>query len=139
MPSAKPLMAWSSSYELGIQELDDQHAEIAGVLNRLHAAYQARKDPATLLSLLHRLIASVRVHFHTEEAIMGEHGYVEQDLHKAEHDFLVAHVLELHDEFAAGKTGMTDSVMEYLKDWLRNHMLVADRRLGHWLKERGLE
>jgi hemerythrin len=139
MPSTQPLISWSSHYETGIREIDDQHAEIAGILNRLHAAFAEGRDRATLRPLLHQLIASVRVHFHTEEAIMAEHHYEGEELHRAEHEFLLAHVLEFHGDFEAGRTEMTESVMDYLKDWLRNHMIVADRRLGRWLRERGLD
>jgi len=80
------------------------------------------------------LIESVHAHFTDEEALMQEKGYPDFDLHKAEHDFLLAQVLNFREEFAADKVGFSESMMDYLRDWLRDHILISDRRMARFLK-----
>jgi hemerythrin len=68
---------------------------------------------------------------------MREKAYPDVDLHKAEHDFLLAQVAHFREEYAAEKVDLSESMMDYLRDWLRDHILISDRRMSRFLKGEG--
>ena len=43
-------------------------------------------------------------------------------------------MLNFREEFAADKVGFSESMMDYLRDWLRDHILISDRRMARFLK-----
>jgi len=46
-------------------------------------------------------------------------------------------VHQLRERFQAGKATMTVEVMEFLRDWLRDHIAVSDRRYAAILRKQG--
>jgi len=130
-------MRWLDLYATGIGKIDRQHETLTDLLNALNEAHRAGKPKDVLLFRLEQLIEAVHEHFTDEEALMRERGYPDADLHKAEHDFLLAQVLHFREEFAADKAGLSESMMDYLRDWLRDHILISDRRMARFLKGEG--
>jgi len=130
-------MRWLDLYATGIPKIDRQHETLTDLLNALNEAHRAGKPRDVLLFRLEQLIEAVHEHFADEEALMREQGYPDVDLHKAEHDFLLAQVLHFREEFAADKVGLSESMMDYLRDWLRDHILISDRRMARFLKGEG--
>ena len=124
------LMRWLDLYTTGIPSIDRQHEHLTDQLNGLNEAHRAGKGHEVILFRLDQLIEAVLEHFTAEEALMREKSYPDFDLHKAEHDFLSAQVGQFRQEFAAGTTDLSDSMMDYLRDWLRDHILVSDRRMS---------
>jgi hemerythrin len=46
-------------------------------------------------------------------------------------------VLSFREEFSSEKIGFSESMMDYLRDWLRDHILISDRRMARFLKGEG--
>ena len=136
MTTTARLFRWGAYYETGVEEVDRQHQEVAGLLNDLYEAWLRDAPRKELRDRLGALIIAVTVHFDTEERIMAEHGYPDLELHRSEHNFLANHVTGFHQELEVGTAEFSESMMGYLKDWLRNHILVSDKRLGAYLAAR---
>jgi len=51
----------------------------------------------------------------------------------------VAKVSEFKDGFEKGKLGLSISVMDFLSDWLRNHIKGVDKKYGPFFNEKGLK
>jgi hemerythrin len=128
------LLRWGDHYSLGISEIDQQHRGLIQLLNRLDAEFRAGAPPVVLSVTLRHVVAETEAHFRTEEELMTDHAYPELDSHKAEHDILIKQVKEFAADFDAGRSELTESMLMYLKDWLRNHLLIADKRLGRFLR-----
>lgn len=126
-------MRWGSHYATGVAKIDQEHELLVLLLNRLNGAFMAEEPEEQLQALLATFIDTTRAHFHTEEQLMEEAAYPERDLHAAEHEFLLSHAAQFQSEYFAGHDHLSESVLDYLKDWLRNHIVVADRRLGRFL------
>jgi len=134
MGTSARLMRWLDLYATGIEKLDRQHESLTDLLNALNEAYRADKPRDVLLFRLDQLLEATHAHFTDEEALMRERGYADVDLHKAEHDFLLSQVAHFREEYAAEKTALSESMMDYLRDWLRDHILISDRRMARFLK-----
>ncbi len=128
------LMRWMDLYATGIEKIDRQHETLTDLLNALNEAFRGGRPNEVLLFRLDQLIELTHEHFTDEEALMRRKEYPDIDLHKAEHDFLLAQVAHFREEFAASKAELSDSMMDYLRDWLRDHILISDRRMARFIK-----
>src|ERR1035437_4891444 len=128
------LMRWLDLYSTGIEKLDRQHENLMDLLNCLNEAWRAGKDHEVLLFRLDQLLDAVGAHFRDEETLMGDNEYPDIDLHRAEHDFLLVQVLQFRTQFAAKEVDLCESMLDFLRDWLRDHILISDRRLGRFLR-----
>ncbi len=66
-------------------------------------------------------------HFADEENFMAKYKYPDLPAHKAEHNAFVQKVFELQSEYRAGKSTLTFATMDFLKNWLTNHILKVDK------------
>jgi hemerythrin len=132
------LMAWNSTLSVKIKQFDDQHKKLVDMVNELHDAMKEGKGSAVLGKILNGLISYTASHFSEEERIMSQHSFPGLALHKAEHDKLVKHVLELQEKFKAGKAILTSDVMNFLKDWLVKHIQGDDKKYGEYLSAKGI-
>lgn len=133
----KPLLTWSDALSVICEEIDRQHRKLIDIANRLNHALRAGSGNAICERILDELFKYTATHFAFEEKLMADHHYVHRDAHIAAHRKLI-------DELSAFKgrhdTGEAISIelMNFIRDWLLNHILKVDRTLGHDLAVRGL-
>lgn len=134
-----PLMEWDESFSVNVVEIDGQHKVLVGMLNDLHDAMRQGKGKEILADVLRKLTAYAGYHFATEEKYMTQYGYPGYQLHKREHEKFVEKVKKFQDDFNAGKVLLTNEVMNFLKDWLVNHIKGTDKKMGLFLNEKGVK
>ncbi|MBI2568602.1 MAG: hemerythrin family protein [Candidatus Schekmanbacteria bacterium] len=133
-----PFLNWSSKLSVGVELIDTQHKKLIDLINTLHDAMMARKGRDVLGQVLTDLIDYTKAHFSAEEKLMGAHAYPASADHFAKHKDLVNQVVALQKRFAGGDLTLTLDVMTFLKDWLNNHILGTDFKLGEYLKTKGI-
>jgi methyl-accepting chemotaxis protein/hemerythrin len=109
------------------------------MVNELHDAMQRKQSKEAIGSILGRLIEYTASHFGAEEEAFRRSGYSEEARHKQHHAELVGQVLELQRKFSAGETLLTQSVIEFLQDWLINHIKGVDKKYGPHLTASGIQ
>jgi hemerythrin len=134
-----PLLTWSDSLSVGVQDIDVQHKRLVELINQLHDAMGQGKGRAVLGKTLDGLIDYTRTHFAMEERLMATQAYPGAVRHKAEHDALTKQVLDLQSKFLIGQATVTLEVMKFLKDWLSNHILTLDKQFGAYLNSKGVK
>jgi len=76
-------------------------------------------------------------HFHAEEKLMEQAGYDKLDEHKRIHEKLVNEVLDFQRQFKSGNATVSLDLMNFLSDWLINHIKGVDRKYVPLLKQKG--
>lgn len=132
------LIEWSDALVLGIRTIDEQHQELVAIINRLNEAMLARQSREVLGSVFDRLLQYVQFHFEEEELLFKKLGYSDGPGHVAHHEELRARVIDLHRDFRAGNDAISMELMGFLRDWLRNHILVIDKKYVPFLQEKGI-
>lgn len=132
------LMNWTDSLSVNIREIDDQHKKLVGMLNELHDAMKAGQGAKVTGSVLTELIKYVGTHFATEEKYFKQYAYPDSAKHKAEHDDLTKKALDLQKQFQDGKPVLTVELLNFLKNWLTNHIMGTDKKYGPYLNSKGL-
>ena len=135
-----PLMVWNEKMSVDIASVDEQHKTLLEMLNDLFDGVQEGKAQETLATVLDGLIAYTTAHFQFEEEHFVQTGYPDTAAHKAEHDALTKQVLEIQARFKDGATGtLSLEVLNFLKNWLLNHIQVSDKAYSPHLIASGVK
>ncbi len=137
--AAKPeLMPWKNEYSVNIKHIDDQHKGLVRLVNELHVAMLSGHGKDVLSGILSQLVSYTRTHFMTEEIMLQAQGYPELAGHKVEHERLTAKVLQFQKEFVAGKAMLSMGILDFLKDWLKNHIMGSDKKYSPFINSKGV-
>ena len=135
----KDLFQWSDSFSIGLQEVDEQHKVLVGLLNELHEAIVKRHGSQAARDVLNRLAEYTRTHFTVEESLMRLLNYPEFQQHKQMHEDLLHQVIELQHKLDTGQAAITFELLHFLKVWLTKHINESDKRFGAFAVAKGLE
>ncbi|MBI5605035.1 MAG: hemerythrin family protein [Deltaproteobacteria bacterium] len=115
------------------------HQKLVGIINDLNDAMRQGKGKDILGKIVNGLVSYAGTHFATEEKYFDKFRYPEADTHKQEHSDFVKKVSEFKDGFGKGKIGLSITVMNFLSDWLQNHIKSVDKKYGPFFNEKGLK
>lgn len=135
----KNLIDWTDDLSVGIEEIDEQHKILVGLLNRLYQAIITRTDNSVMNEILHELTEYTVVHFAVEESLMRIFDYPDYEEHKHHHQELTQQVFELKNKVKSGKTSVSMEVLNFLRHWLTNHIQMEDKRYSPFFLSRGLK
>lgn len=126
-------VTWSESLRVDGGEIDEQHKQLVGMINELHDAMGAGRGTAILGDIVAGLINYTRIHFAAEERHFGATGYPDATAHKAQHAQFVATVDDFKRGFDEGRVMLSLDVMDFLSEWLIEHISVSDRAYAPYL------
>ncbi|MBN8218673.1 MAG: bacteriohemerythrin [Spirochaetes bacterium] len=136
--SKDELIAWSDRLSIGLETIDEQHRTLIGHINKLHRAMVQREGKAATEAVLSGLIDYTANHFKFEENLFEQFGYPERAGHGAKHAKLVGEVLEYAKRYDAGEVSVNVEILQFLKNWLTEHILGTDKQYAPFLREHGV-
>jgi hemerythrin-like metal-binding protein len=131
------LISWSNMLSTGIAEQDTQHKKLIDLINQLNDAMQAGHSADVLGKVLSELVNYTVFHFGYEEKLMAQYKYEDTPAHKLEHAKFVQTAGDLKKKFDAGNAVISVEIMNFLRDWLTNHIMKTDKKLGQALLKLG--
>jgi hemerythrin-like metal-binding protein len=123
---------------VGVQTIDNQHNVLFGIINELHAAMMKGQAQSLTGQLLKKLAEYTRTHFTDEEAKMASTRYPGLAEHRIKHNELLKQVGDYTVRFEKGEITLNMHLLNFLRDWLVNHIQKVDREYGPWMNERGV-
>ena len=132
------LIQWSEALSVDVEEIDEQHYTIIKRINEIYDSMNRGKGQAVLGNILECLTEYTVDHFNTEEKYFERFGYPEAEAHREEHTRFVERVTAFEAEFKAGKIGLSSEILNFLKDWLTDHIQGSDKKYGPFFNENGL-
>ena len=132
------LITWSDDLSVKVSQIDEQHRKLVDLINELHGAMKERKANEVLGGVIEDLVNYALEHFRTEEKYFDEFGYLKATQHKKEHKDFAAKVAAFKSDFDNGKMMLSMEIMEFLKDWLLNHIKKTDMEYSGFFIEKGL-
>ena len=127
------LMPWSAKFQTRLEEVDIQHRELVRLVNLLHKAMRLQKGSAEVGAVLNELAQYTVSHFKHEEELFKKYDYPDYDAHKKIHEELVGRVTDFQEAFKAGKATVSMDLMDFLKNWLNDHILKTDMAYAPYL------
>jgi len=133
------LITWSDSMSVGVSRIDKEHQGLIGLINLLHSEMLAGKSKEALVVVLDKLVAYTKVHFAAEEALFRTLNYPAMVTHVKEHTALTQKAVQLQSDLKAGKTMISAPVLDFLRDWLTNHILKQDMGYKLFFASKGVK
>lgn len=132
------LIVFDNSIRLGLREIDKQHERLVSLINQLHKNMKLKLGNKKAADILNELVEYTVTHFGYEEKIMKEYKYEDSAEHTRKHAELIAKVGDFQKQFNQGSAMLTMDLMDFLKDWLVNHIKGTDRKYAPFFKSKGL-
>jgi hemerythrin-like metal-binding protein len=132
------LLNWNSSYSVGVKTLDSQHTTLFAILNDLHSAMMKGEAHTMTGPLLRKLVEYTRTHFSAEEKMLADSQYPGLANHRLLHRNLMKQVEDYSSRFERGEITLNLHLLNFLRDWLTNHIQKVDHEYGPWLNEHGM-
>jgi hemerythrin len=129
---------WNSALDVGIGDFNDQHKELCALLNKLFDAMHQGKGREVIGAVLSGLGDYTVYHFSAEEKRFAEFAYPNAAAHKAEHDDFVRRVDELRRKYDAGSFTVTVEALDFIKKWISDHIMKADKAYAAFFQSKGL-
>ncbi len=134
-------LTWRDEFATGVAEIDEQHRILVDTLREADEILRADSSQATLDKITRDLLSYALYHFDTEERLMREYHYAEcadgdAERHLEQHRAFSARVVAVRENLKAGILIPREDLLAFLSDWLVNHILNTDRRLGAHILER---
>jgi len=136
---ADDFVVWEDRFNVGIVMIDEQHRRLVDFTNALFDGCRQGKEGANeaFRKVLRDVVAYVKVHFSSEEQLMQEMGWDGFAAHKKQHEEFVRRVLEDVANFEGGQNFVPNLFVRFLRDWLLEHIAVADHEFSGWDIPRG--
>ncbi|MCW8880078.1 MAG: bacteriohemerythrin [Kangiellaceae bacterium] len=134
-----PMMEWSHEYSVGIPSIDNQHKRLIELINQLNQAMAEGESASIVADILKGLTDYTRYHFSYEEDLFNQHNYPQTEQHLKEHASLIDRVEQFHYEFAQDPGGSISlELMQFLTNWLVDHIQGSDREYAGFLLKKGV-
>lgn len=129
------VVQWSESMSVGNQHIDEQHMILIDTINQLASA-ERQNDRALIAMIIDELVSYAAFHFQYEEKLLETSEYPELQQHRGIHQGFVNWVTEVREEFIyQRRTQFGGKIMEFLRDWLREHILGEDMRYRPYMSK----
>lgn len=121
------LIEWKPFYSVGVPLFDAQHKRLFQLMNQLHEAMAKGQAKDHLTAIVTELSNYTKTHFAEEESALEKAGYRDLAAHKTLHRKFEAKVDAFRNDIRQGTLGISIQVMDFLNDWLANHIMKIDK------------
>lgn len=132
---------WDARMSVGVQEIDEQHAELTEIINMLYYAYMDGREESVLAELINKINAYAQLHFATERKYMAP--YISEisnyEEHMRQHREFFTDCVSFLLEYLEKGTGITPELLDYLTDWWFKHINGTDKIMGSVLRANGVQ
>ena len=132
-------LEWKSEYSVGIASIDVQHRKLIELINSLQTAVDYSTGEVFERKALDELVDYTKTHFKFEEDMMEQNGYPDFESHRESHVRMIAKVDEVIEAYRQDQDAAMQQALDFLKDWLINHINGTDKQYSSFLIEKGVK
>jgi len=129
---------WSPSFSVGIETFDNHHKKLIEIINRLYKNMEEGLAASIMQKTLGELIDYTDYHFSAEEKVFETFSYPGLKVHREQHRALLATARELQKDLLSGRAVLSDEVLDFLQDWVMNHILRTDSEYSSFFEKKNL-
>ena len=132
-------LIWEDKYSVGVVEIDNQHKRMFAVINELLDAINTNTAPEHLGHIIESLVQYKIFHFETEEKYFREFKYEEAESYTAKHHEFNNKLTALKEKYPEYTVEFAFELVDFLEDWLIDHLMVVDQKYKKCFNEHGLK
>ena len=121
---------WNDALSVGVEEIDKQHKKLIEILNLLYDSIQEGKEKLVIEKIIKELLDYTKYHFTSEENYFKKLQYHDVQKHIEAHKRFIRDINKFQNDYMEKKEIISSEILEYLKDWLINHIMIDDQSYG---------
>lgn len=129
---------WTDEYSLGINVIDEQHKHFFEIVNNIYDMLESTGDNRQdLIDVIDELAQYAYFHLATEEKYFNQFAYSDIANHMRYHAIFRQKSEEYTDRVKSENEDLpqlAQEVTDFSKNWLSNHILVADKLYAPFFK-----
>lgn len=129
---------WDQSYSVQVQRLDAEHQQLFAIINQLYDGMKAGRGSQVMQDVLQKLLCYTEQHFSGEETLLRQANYADLVAHMAKHREFTARIRDFSTQYASGAVALSVEILDYLKNWLSQHIMATDQRYSSTLNAFGI-
>ena len=129
---------WDESYDVKVERFNDQHKHLFQIVKDLYAAMENKDDRLALAQIINNLIRYSREHFTEEEVALLNTQYPTYEKHRKQHKAFIDKIEQFAADYNSGQHLLHFDILLFLKNWVLQHILVADKAFGEHLNSNGI-
>lgn len=130
------IIQWQDSYKIGHDTIDNQHRKLVNMIAALQRSLIDGRSGDVLSQTLRELVDYTQYHFRDEEKAMLELGHQGIDYHKFLHRQFLDQLVQILSDLKQGKPFTTQDLITFLTNWLTEHIVAEDGKIGHTIRHR---
>ena len=123
------LLEWRDEFSVGVEEVDHEHRELVGLINKLHDDMSEGAGREEIMAALGEIYAQISAHFALEEKFMRESRYMAYAEHKEDHEILLDDLRDIMDQVEESGRYSHERLANDLEYWFSEHFRTHDSRL----------
>lgn len=127
---------WTPAIAVNVETFDGHHKKLFALINRLYTAMQEGQSKQALAGIFDDLLDYTGYHFGAEIRTMEHFGYPMCLQHRTEHKKLVEQAVALRKQLDQDKPMIAVEVMEFLRDWVTNHIKACDKLYSEFFRDK---
>lgn len=133
-------LIWEDRFSVGVQELDDQHKHLFATINELLEVLTQKGQEGRMAEILESLETYKKLHFATEEKYFKDFQFEGAEEHIAKHHEFSERINEMAASAQAIHTPeFAFKLIDFLEDWLIEHIMYTDQKYVQCFHEHGLK
>jgi hemerythrin-like metal-binding protein len=129
-------MQWTDRFKIDVDLIDDQHKEWFARVADFQAAINQKEMISEMARTLKFLVEYSQKHLHDEENYMRQIQYPHLDSQIRHHEAFMQRIVEMLNDLKKGKKILPSQLLDFMVNWIRQHILEHDRKIGEFLAAR---
>lgn len=132
-------MVWNASLAIGIPAIDEQHALLCRLANRLLDHPDAPAHDEQVVDVLTDLGRFLMLHFQTEEEYMRRLGMPADEIasHHQAHNQIIDQYADLNLAATQGKSHTATEIFRLVRRWVSDHLDLDDLKIRDYVPGAG--
>lgn len=129
---------WNDRYSVLIEQMDDEHKMLFRITNKLgNKMLNGNASSNELVKIIDELLKYTEMHFSNEENLLEKYNYNSKGIaiQKDQHKKFIQKVHDFKDALVIHGQKPSIEVIEFLNNWLLNHIMKIDKNYGDELHE----
>jgi hemerythrin len=132
------IINWKDEFSVGVEEMDNQHKKLFTMINRLIEEQKQLTDPKTIAELLTEMTDYAQEHFRAEEYLMAEYGFNRKVEQEKQHQAFIDKTISFYSASDIGPNILSNALLDFLSEWLVDHILKEDMMYKDFFLGKGL-
>lgn len=124
---------WTPKNSVLVSKMDDEHKNLFEITNKIgNIVLNANDDKDSLIFIVEELLNYTKNHFKHEEDFLREMEYNKKELQfqEGQHRIFINKIKEFKDSIEIHNKKPSIEMIEFLRDWLLNHIDIEDKKYG---------